>query len=62
MRFPEYVGSRYLLNHATLSVNSLEKKEEYAVEFAKLAHTFEELEHTSSRLKLIELYKSQGKK
>src|SRR5438045_2973825 len=43
------------LNHTTLSVNSREKKEEYSVEFAKLAHTFEELERTSSRLTLIEL-------
>src|SRR6266581_8811893 len=43
------------LNHTTLSVNSREKKEEYSVEFANLAHTFEELERTSSRLTLIEL-------
>ena len=43
------------LNHTTLSVNSREKKEEYFVEFANLAHTFEELERTSSRLTLIEL-------
>src|SRR6266516_6072041 len=43
------------LNHTTLSVNSREKKEEYSVEFAKLAHTFGELERTSSRLTLIEL-------
>src|SRR2546430_14968816 len=43
------------LNHTTLSVNSREKKEEYSVEFANLAHTFEELERTSSRLALIEL-------
>src|SRR5438094_5300824 len=43
------------LNHTTLSVNSREKKEEYSVEFARLAHTFEELERTSSRLALIEL-------
>src|SRR6266480_7734490 len=43
------------LNHTTLNVNSREKKEEYSVEFANLAHTFEELERTSSRLTLIEL-------
>src|SRR5215471_11543121 len=36
-------------------VNSREKQEEYAMEFANLARTFEELEGTSSRLTLIEL-------
>ena len=36
-------------------VNLREKKEEYPVEFAALAHTFEELERTSSRLALIGL-------
>src|SRR5438034_8960068 len=46
---------QHRLNHTTLSVNSREKKEEYFVEFANLAHTFEELERTSSRLTLIEL-------
>src|SRR5437660_4834692 len=43
------------LNHTTFNVISHEKKEEYSVEFANLAHTFEELERTSSRLMLIEL-------
>src|ERR1700730_19799 len=43
------------LNHPTLRINLCEKKEEHAVEFAALAHTFEELEGTSSRLALIEL-------
>jgi len=43
------------LNHLTLRLNSCEKKEEYPVEFTALAHTFEDLERTSSRLALIEL-------
>ncbi len=37
------------------SLNFEGKKEEHPVEFASLAHTFEELERTSSRLTLIEL-------
>src|SRR6266516_1675890 len=43
------------LNHTTLSVNSRKEEGGHPVEFARLAHTFEELEGTSSRLALIEL-------
>src|SRR5207247_7837634 len=43
------------LNHSTRCINLSGKKEEYPVEFAILAHTFEELERTSSRLALIGL-------
>jgi len=43
------------LNHTTLSINAHGQKEDYLVEFARLAYTFEELEQTSSRLALIGL-------
>jgi DNA ligase-1 len=44
-----------LLNHTTICVDSFGIKEDDPVKFADLAHRFEELEATSSRLTLIEL-------
>jgi DNA ligase-1 len=48
-------GTGTWLNHTMLCINAHGKKEDYPVEFASLAHTFEELERTSSRLTLIGL-------